>query len=168
MLNRYSTVNTGRYKLPNLRYGQTSESALRLKVPELQPGQTEVPLVTVRVAFDRGEERIVLKHTLKLGVVSAAQYESLPENMAVKEYVTLLEVTLMQEETVVGVAAGSVAYDADQFGQYAAALSALPASPRVQEQIDSLNAVSEQIKRGEVQKARKESTFRSFARRRNQ
>lgn len=168
VLNRYSTVNTGRFKLPNLRYGQVSESALRLKIPELQSGEAEVPLVTVRVAFDRGEERVVLKQTLKLGVVPAEQYEALPENMAVKEYVTLLEVTLLQEETVVGVAAGAVAYDADQFGQYAAALSALPASPRVQEQIDSLNAVAQQIERGDLQKARKESTFRAFARKKNQ
>ncbi|GGJ18463.1 vWA domain-containing protein [Deinococcus roseus] len=168
VLNRYATVNTGRYRLPNLRYGQASESALRFRIPELPAGQSEVPLMTARVAFDRGEERVVVKQTLSLKVVPVQQYDALPENMAVKEYVTLLEVTLKQEETVVAVAAGEQEFDAPAFMRYSEALASLPASPRVQEQMDSLNVLAEQMKKGDLQKARKESTYRSFARRKNQ
>lgn len=166
VLNDLDQTTYGRWKLPNLVMGNPLSLVVRLKVPPLaQPAD----LCRFRLAWDVPEQtqRQVLKSTLTLPTVSAAQLADFPLNTEVQEQVVVLMAARARKEAVQQIDRGN--FDTAQLSlqNARAAVMSMPASPLMQAEAESLQDLEHSLKAGEIKLSRKRAVVERYNRSRS-
>jgi Ca-activated chloride channel family protein len=98
VLNDLSVDSQGRFKLPNLLFGNPIEVVVRLKVPAVS--QT-TELCIFRLSWtDTGQQPQELQASLQLPAVTSQQLEELPLNQEVQQQVALMMAARAKKEAV--------------------------------------------------------------------
>lgn len=164
VLNDFDRTPTGRHQLPNLLMGSPVEAVVRLRVPAMA---AEGEVLTVRVAWDdpRQAERQFQLASLRLPVVTAAEYDALPEHAEVARQVAVLMAARARQEAVRALDRGDRALAQETLRQASAALCAAPPAPMMAKELAELEELGETLAGGDVQVARKKATFQAYSRR---
>ncbi|MDQ2730909.1 MAG: VWA domain-containing protein [Armatimonadota bacterium] len=157
----------GRLQLPNLVSGQPLEVILKISVP-LWTGSGNLCLFRLAWSAAQEKERQVLRSTLVLPSVSLREWEEMPQNGEVKDYVARLEVDRIRQQAIEEMRRGD--YAAAQ-GRVAAAqayvVAAMPASPMRMTEVQELETLQRQLAEGESMVAEKEAKFQSYRKHRS-
>lgn len=138
----------GRLMLPNLLYGRALEVLVKLSLPG-QSDSNPLEVLRVRLAYtpSSGGSRTVQRETLHLHAVSDAAYRALSAHPSVLEALALLESSRAKAEMIARLDRGDKAGTAALIGSQYAVLSAAPASPKIQQEMQALEELKSDLER---------------------
>lgn len=161
VLNDFDLTHTQRYKLPDLVIGAPINVVVRLQIPALSQVSS---LLKVRLAWDDSQQRQrqVLRASLELPVVTAAQLSDFPANEVVQEQVALLMAARARREAIQLTDQGNYAAASASLQSARLALSALAPSAVLMEEQQVLADLESDYTLGNVASARKKAFSQSY------
>ncbi len=159
VLNDYQQTNTNRYKLDQLRFGQTLETIVRLEIPNKRLSDD---ILELRLAYTQtNNQRSVIKHTYQL---TQHQLEQIQENPKVKENSTFLEVARNKLRAVQQIDLGNTSEALNEITTNISNLTAMPQSPAVAAEIQQLEGLADRVRRNDTVSARKQALSERYQR----
>ena len=149
----------GRLMLPNLMFDATLEVLVKLSLPA-HSDSNPLEALRVRLAYtpSSGGSRTVQREALHLHAVSDATYRALSAHPSVLEALALLESSRAKAEMIARLDRGDKAGTAALIGSQYAVLSAAPASPKIQQEMQALEELKSDLERdGSVMRKRASS-----------
>lgn len=166
VLNDLDRNTYGRYQLTNLIVGCPIEVVVRLHIPALTQS---IALCHFRLAWDDPEqqERQVLRATLRLPVVSAAQLEEFPLNPEVQQASALLMAARARQEAVRQIDLGDYTKAKSSLQNARNQILACPSSSVTEKEAELLQILDADLDQGDFKKSRKKALFESYSRTRS-
>ncbi|MBF2001205.1 MAG: VWA domain-containing protein [Synechococcales cyanobacterium M58_A2018_015] len=167
VLNDLDKTSYGRLKLPNLVVGNPILVVVRLKLPAIHQA---TDLCHFRLAWNDPNQlgRQVLRATLQLPVVPAAQLADFPLHPEVQQQIALLMAARARAEAIHHLDQGdSLGARQRLMAVHDLMLSAAPATPATQMELQRLAELNQDIELGELGISRKKARFQSYNLRRS-
>lgn len=161
VLNDFDKTDSGEYKLPNLVIGSSVNVVVRLQVPALtQPAD----LCQLTLGWDdpNQPERQRLEATLQIPVVSVEQLSDFPANPKVQEQLALLMAARARKEAIDRADQGDLAGASRSLKFAQSTLSAMPMSPAMVNEFDTLSDLTVGFDNGEVASTRKKALYQRY------
>jgi Ca-activated chloride channel family protein len=161
VLNDLDKTSTGRFKLPNLVIGNPILVVVRLKIPALVQA---TDLCQFRLAWDDPDaaERQILRATLHLPVVSAAQLDDFPPNSEVQQQIAILMAARARLEAVKQIDQGDLAGARASLLNAKIMTQAAPACPQIARELAMLDDLDTDLQSGDTMGTRKKAISQRF------
>lgn len=167
VLNDLDRTSYGRLKLPNLVVGNPILIVVRLKLPAIHQA---TDLCHFRLAWNDPNQpgRQVLRATLRLPVMPAAQLADIPLHPEVQQQIALLMAARARVEAIHHLDLGdSLGASQSLMAARELMLSAAPPTLGTQVELERLAELNEEIEAGELGSSRKKARFQSYNLRRS-
>lgn len=166
VLNDLDRNTYGRYQLTNLIVGCPIEVVVRLHIPALTQS---IALCHFRLAWNDPEqqERQVLRATLRLPVVSAAQLEEFSLNPEVQQASALLMAAHARQEAVRQIDLGDYTKAKSSLQNARNQILACPPSSVTEKEAELLQILEADLDQGDFKKSRKKALYESYSRTRS-
>ncbi|HEY9879742.1 MAG TPA: VWA domain-containing protein [Leptolyngbyaceae cyanobacterium] len=161
VLNDFDTTDTGVYKLPNLVIGSPINVVVRLQIPALAQ-LSELCQFTLTWDEPKQPERQYLKTTLQIPLVNVEQLSDFPANPEVQEQLALLMAARARKEAIDRADQGDLAGASRSLKFAQSTLSAMPMSPAMVSEFDTLSDLTTGFDNGDVASTRKKALYQRY------
>ncbi len=165
LLNDFEKLDPYQWRLPNLVAGMTIEVLVRLRVPPLA-GVSEI--LRVRLSWDQpGQtqtDRPQVGKLLIVPAVSAAEWDRLPEDPAVRERALLLTTARVKLQAAAAMEQGDVETTASLLGASVALWQSQPVTESAGSELNDLSQLQHDLDTGAAARLVKRSKFQHYTR----
>jgi Ca-activated chloride channel family protein len=168
ILNEFPVSASGAPQLPNLVAGARPTVGFTLRALtslSARPGD-EVEVCVVQVAWNDAEtgERLEVRHSVRLPIVTAAGFEALSVDPVAAEKVALLRSARAKREAMLSVDQGDLDGISQALARAWGFLKGLPNSPALEKEQTSLSSLEKDLAEGRLARLRKNAHFESHSR----